>query len=98
LCPVTEVGFGVVLGLAAGVALALAAGEALAPLAGDVAALAAGDAAGLAPGEVWGAAFGDAATIGPAAVGFLVANSASVNFIASLIGIRATPLVLSIQP
>ena len=76
------------LGLAAGVALALALALALA----------AGDAAALGAGEVWGAALGDAATIGPAAVGFFSANSASVNFIASLIGIRATPLVLSTQP
>jgi hypothetical protein len=65
---------------------------------GVVLALAAGDAAALGVGEVCGAALGDAATIGPAAVGFFSANSASVNFIASLIGIRATPLVLSTHP
>lgn len=75
-----EVGFGVVLALAAGVALA------------------AGEAAALGAGEVWGTALGDAATIGPAAVGFFWANSATVNFIASLIGIRATPLLLSTHP
>ena len=86
--PVTEVGFGVVLGLPAGVALTLAAGDALV----------AGEVAGLAAGEVWGAALGDSAAMGPAAAGFLSANSATVNFIASLIGMRATPLVLSTQP
>jgi hypothetical protein len=95
---VIEVGLGVVLTDGEGVALALAAGDALAPAEGDVPGLAAADAAGLVPGEVPGAALGEAATTGPAAVGFLFANSASVNFIASLIGIRATPLFLSTHP
>ena len=92
LGPATEVGFGVVLAvaLAAGVALALAAGDAFAFEAGETAALGAG--------EVWGAALGDAAAIGPAAVGFLAGSSTSINCIAWLIGIRATPLVLSTQP
>ena len=86
--PVTEVGFGVVLGLPAGDALAMVAGDALA----------AGEVAGLAAGEVAGAALGDSAAMGPAAAGFLSANSSTVSFIASLIGIRAMPLVLSTQP
>ena len=76
------------LGLPAGVALALAAG----------AALVAGEAAGLTAGEVCGAALGNSAAMGPAAAGFLSANSATVSFIASVIGIRAMPLVLSTQP
>lgn len=88
LGPVTETGFGVVLAL--GVALAPAAGEALAL--GD------GEEAALGAGEVWGAAAGEAATIGPAALGFLSGSSTSINCIAWLIGIRATPLLLSTQP
>jgi hypothetical protein len=74
------------LGLATGDALGLAAGEALA--------FAAGDAAGLVPGA--GLCAGVA--IGLAGAGFFCANSATVNRIASVIGIRATPLLLSTQP
>ena len=75
--------------------LALAAGEALALAAGEAEALAAGEP--LAAGEVCGVALGDAAAIGPAAFGFLSANSTSMIPIAWLIGIRATPLFLSTQ-
>jgi len=92
LGPVTEVGFGVLL------ALGLAAGDALALAAGDAAALAAGDAPGLPAGEVWGAALGEAEKIGQAAVVYFSAKSASANFTAWLIGIRAIPLLLSTQP
>jgi hypothetical protein len=77
-----------VLAVAAGVALALADGEAEAFAAGDP----------LGPGEVCGAAPGEAAAIGPAAVGLLFGNSTSMICIAWLIGIRATPLFLSTQP
>jgi hypothetical protein len=86
--PLTEAGFGVVLALAASAALAFADGDAEAFAAGDA----------LVPGEVCGAALGEAAAIGPAAVGFLSGNSTSMICIASLIGIRATPLFLSTQP
>jgi hypothetical protein len=74
--------------VAAGVGLGLPAGVAVAPAAGDVAG------AGLVPG----AAAGSGVAIGFAAAGFLSANSATVNFIASVTGIRTTPLVLSTQP
>lgn len=84
--PVTEVGFGVLLGLAAGVALAL--------VAGDAAGLAAGDDTGL----VAGAGLCSGAAIGPAGAGFFCANSATVNCIACVMGIRATPFVLSTHP
>lgn len=86
--PVTDEGLSVLLGVAvgAGVALALAAGEAVAP--------AAGEAAGLVPG----AAAGSGVAIGFAAVGFLSASCATVNFIASVTGIRTTPLFLSTHP
>jgi hypothetical protein len=47
---------------------------------GDAEALAVGDA--LAPAEVSGAALGEAAAIGPAAVGFLSGNSTSMICIA----------------
>jgi hypothetical protein len=76
----------VVLKVAAGVALALALGDALAVGAGDAAGLAAG--AGLCSG----------AAIGPAAAGFFSANCATVSCIAWVIGIRATPLLLSTHP
>jgi hypothetical protein len=86
---VIDDGFGVVpgVGVAAGVALELPAGEAVAPAAGDAAGLVSG-AAGLGAGVA----------IGPAAVGFLSASSATVNFIASVIGILTTPLFLSTHP
>ena len=82
-------GFGVVpgVGVAAGVALGLPAGEAVAAAAGDAAGLVSG-AGGLGAGVA----------IGPAAVGFLSANSATVNFIASVTGMRTTPLFLSTHP
>ena len=86
LGPVTEVGFGVLLRVAAGVALGLALGDPFALAAGDAAGLAAG--AGLCSG----------AAIGLAGAGFFCASSATVNFIAWSIGIRATPLVLSTHP
>ena len=84
----TDEGLGDVAGVAvaAGVALGLPAGEAVAP--------AAGDAAGLVPG----AATGSGVAIGLAAAGFLFASSATVSFIASVTGIRATPLFLSTHP
>jgi hypothetical protein len=85
---------GVTLGLALGEAVALVAGEAAALVAGEAAALAAGEAAGL----VAPAGLCSGAAIGPAEVGFFCANSVTVNCIACVIGIRATPLLLSIHP
>ena len=82
--PVTEVGFGVMLGVATGVALA----------AGDAVALAAGEAGGL----VAGAGLCPGVAIGLAGAGFFSASSATVNCIACVIGIRATPLFLSTHP
>jgi hypothetical protein len=49
----------------------------------------------LAPG---GAGLAASAAIALAGAGFFCDSSATVNFIASLIGIRTTPLVLSTQP
>ena len=57
-----------------------------------------GDPDGAADGDVCGAALGDGAAIGPAAFGFLSGNSTSMICMASLIGIRTTPLFLSTQP
>ena len=65
-------------------------------------ALAEGDGAGeavagmVAPGGAGLCASGVA--IGVAGAGFFCDSSATVNFIASLIGMRATPLVLSTHP
>jgi hypothetical protein len=86
--PVTEDGFGVVPGVdvAAGVALGLPEGDAVAPAAGD------------APGLVSGAGLGAGVAIGPAGAAFLSASSATVSFIASVIGIRTMPLFLSTHP
>jgi len=85
---VTDEGLGDVAGVAvaAGVALAVAAGEAVAPAVGEDA------------GLVAGAATGSGVAIGLAAAGFLSARSATVSFIASVTGIRATPLLLSTHP
>jgi hypothetical protein len=60
--------------------LTFGAGVALGLADADGEALGAGDA--LAPGEVCGAALGEAATIGPAAAGFLSGNSTSMICIA----------------
>jgi hypothetical protein len=45
----------------------------------------------------WAAGLASESAIGLAGAGVLWDNSATVNFIASLIGIRATPLLLSTQ-
>ncbi|HMG04095.1 MAG TPA: hypothetical protein VK581_01460 [Chthoniobacterales bacterium] len=48
---------------------------------------------------LWGAGLcASGVAIGLAGAGFFCDNSATVNFMASLIGIRATPLVLSTHP
>ena len=49
-------------------------------------------------GLVAAAGFAAGVAIGFAGAGFFWANSATVSFIASSIGIRATPLALSTQP
>lgn len=98
LGPVTDVGFGVVPGLAAGDEVVLEAGAAVAFVEGDAGALGAGDVVAFGAGEACGAALAEAAAIGPATVGFFSANCTRVNCIAALIGIRAIPLLLSIHP
>lgn len=86
--PVTDDGFGELVGVAVGT------GDPPGVPAGEAVAAAAGEAAGL----VAGAAAGSGVAIGPAGAGFFSANSATVNFIASVTGIRATPFVLSTHP
>jgi hypothetical protein len=61
---------------------------------GEAVVPAAGDAAGL----VAGGGLGAEVAMGPAASGFLSASSATVIFIASVIGIRTMPLFLSTHP
>ena len=67
-------------------------GWAVAPTVGDAARVAEGDGEADAEG-----ASGCGVAIGPAGAGFFCASSATVNSMAWSIGIRVTPLVLSIQ-